>query len=86
MRLLRGHGLFRKPLGLGVPVLVTAQLTKDGKRADGEDRLPSTDDLKYGGALVEAAYGVMLREYMIDPMFGVDGQVKFGEPLVKEAA
>lgn len=56
----RAVGLLGLPQRLGVPVLVTAQLTKDGKRADGEDRLPSTDDLKYGGALVEAAYAVML--------------------------
>jgi len=41
-------------------VLVTGQLTKDGKRADGEERLPSTDDWKYGGALIEAAHAVML--------------------------
>ena len=35
---------------------------------------------------IAAAYGVNLREYEIDSSYGVEGQVKFGEPLVKEAA
>lgn len=56
----RAIALLGLPERLGVPVLVTGQLTKDGKRADGEERLPSTDDWKYGGALIEAAHAVML--------------------------
>lgn len=35
---------------------------------------------------IAAAYGVELREYEISESHGVHGQVKFGEPLVKEAA
>lgn len=56
----RAIALLGLPERLGVAVLVTGQLTKDGKRADGEERLPSTDDWKYGGALIEAAHAVML--------------------------
>jgi len=56
----RAEGLLALPKRLGVPVLVAGQLTKEGKRADGEERLPSTDDWKYGGALIEAAHAVML--------------------------
>jgi replicative DNA helicase len=56
----RAIALLGLPDRLGAPVLVTGQLTKDGKRADGEERWPSTDDWKYGGALIEAAHAVML--------------------------
>ena len=35
---------------------------------------------------IAKAYGVQLFEYEISELHGVDGQVKFGEPLVKEAA
>lgn len=56
----RAVGLLGLPDRLGVPVIITGQLTKDGKRADGEERLPTTDDWKYGGALIEAAHAVML--------------------------
>jgi replicative DNA helicase len=56
----RAEALLALPDRLGAAVLVTGQLTKDGKRADGEERLPNTDDWKYGGALIEAAHAVML--------------------------
>ncbi len=56
----RAEALMALPKRLGVPVLIAGQLTKDGKRADGQERMPSTDDWKYGGALVEAAQAVML--------------------------
>jgi len=56
----RAEALIGLPKRLGVPVFVAGQLTKDGKRADGEERLPSGDDWKYGGALIEAAQAVIL--------------------------
>lgn len=56
----RAEALMALPKRLGVPVLVAGQLTKEGKRADGEDRLPSMEDWKYGGALIEAAQAVLL--------------------------
>lgn len=56
----RAEALLALPKKLGVPVLVAGQLTKEGKRADGDDRLPSMDDWKYGGALIEAAQAVLL--------------------------
>ena len=56
----RAEALLALPKRLGVPVLVAGQLTKDGKRADGEERLPSSDDWKYGGALIEAAQAVIM--------------------------
>ncbi len=51
----RAEGLLALQKSLGIPVIVLSQITKEGKRADGDERLPSTDDLKYGGALVEAS-------------------------------
>lgn len=56
----RAETLMGLPKRLGVPVFVAGQLTKDGKRADGEERLPSGDDWKYGGALIEAAQACIL--------------------------
>lgn len=56
----RADGLLRISKTLGVPVLVAGQLTKEGKRADGEDRLPTSDDWKFGGYLMEAADCVIL--------------------------
>lgn len=56
----RAEALMALPKRLGVPIFVAGQLTKDGKRADGEERLPSGDDWKYGGALIEAAQAVLL--------------------------
>lgn len=56
----RADGLLRLHKVLGVPVLVAGQLTKEGKRADGEDRMPSSDDWKFGGYLMEAADCVIL--------------------------
>ncbi len=51
----RAEGLLALPKTLGVPVVALCQITKEGKRADGEERMPTTDDIKYGGALAEAA-------------------------------
>jgi replicative DNA helicase len=51
----RAEGLLAMQKNLGVPLVVLCQITKEGKRADGEERLPTIDDLKYGGALAEAA-------------------------------
>ncbi|HRE44075.1 MAG TPA: replicative DNA helicase [Terricaulis sp.] len=51
----RAEGLLALQKSLGVPIVVLCQITKEGKRADGDERLPTTDDLKYGGALAEAA-------------------------------
>ena len=40
--------------------LVLSQITKEGSRADGEDRLPTSLDLNYGSALSQAAHVVIL--------------------------
>jgi hypothetical protein len=49
--------------------------------ATGEEDLATPDFLA-----IASAYGVELIEHHISPDYGVEGQVKFGEPLVKEAA
>lgn len=56
----RAEGLLAMQKRLGVAVVVAGQLTKEGRRADGEERLPASDDWKYGGALTEAAAVVVL--------------------------
>lgn len=56
----RAEGLLAMQKTLDVPLLVLCQITKEGKRADGDERLPCIDDLKYGGALAEAADTAML--------------------------
>lgn len=56
----RAEGLLGMAKRLGVTVIALCQLTKQGKQSDGEERLPTTDDLKYGGALAEAAHVVLL--------------------------
>jgi replicative DNA helicase len=43
-----------------VVVIALSQITKEGSRADGEDRLPTAQDLNYGSALSQAASVVML--------------------------
>lgn len=45
---------------LNVCVIVLSQITKDGARADGDERLPTLLDLNYGGAISQAADTVIL--------------------------
>jgi replicative DNA helicase len=56
----RGQGLMDMAKRLKVCVLVAAQITNDGARADGDDRLPVLGDIKYGGALTQAANVTLL--------------------------
>lgn len=56
----RAEGLLAMAKNLDVGLIALCQITKEGKRADGEERLPDMDDLKYGGALAEAAKNVIL--------------------------
>jgi replicative DNA helicase len=37
-----------------------SQITKEGSRADGDERLPNVTDLNYGGAISQAAEVVIL--------------------------
>lgn len=45
---------------LDICVIALSQITKDGARADGDERLPSLLDLNYGGAISQAADTVIL--------------------------
>ena len=45
---------------LGVWGIALSQITKEGSRADGEERLPQSTDLSYGSALSQAAHVVIL--------------------------
>lgn len=45
---------------LGVWTIALSQITKEGSRADGEERLPQSTDLNYGSALSQAAHVVIL--------------------------
>ncbi len=45
---------------LGVWTVALSQITKEGSRADGEERLPQSTDLNYGSALSQAAHVVIL--------------------------
>lgn len=56
----RGNGLKDMAKRLGVWTIALSQITKDGSRAEGDDRLPSSLDLNYGSALSQAAHVVML--------------------------
>jgi replicative DNA helicase len=56
----RANGLLALAKRLGVVVIALSQITKEGSRADGEDRLPTAQDLNYGSALSQAASVVML--------------------------
>lgn len=56
----RAHGLLEMAKRLEVGVIALSQITKDGARFDGEDRLPSLLDLNYGSALSQAADVVIL--------------------------
>lgn len=56
----RSEALLAMAKRLGVTVIALSQITKEGSRADGEERLPSATDLNYGGALSQAASVVIL--------------------------
>lgn len=56
----RSEGLLAMAKRLGVAVIALSQITKEGSRADGEERLPTAQDLNYGGALSQAATVVIL--------------------------
>jgi len=56
----RGNGLKDMAKRLGVWTVALSQLTNEGARADGEERLPTSQDLKYGGAITQAAHVCIL--------------------------
>lgn len=56
----RSEALLAMAKRLGVAVIALSQITKEGSRADGDERLPSATDLNYGGALSQAASVVIL--------------------------
>ena len=56
----RSEGLLALAKRLGVAVIALSQITKEGSRADGDDRLPNATDLNYGGAISQAASVVIL--------------------------
>lgn len=56
----RGNGLLALAKRTGKSVLALSQITKEGARADGEDRLPNLNDINYGSALTQAADVVAL--------------------------
>lgn len=56
----RAEGLLAMAKRLGVAVIALSQITKEGSRADGEERLPTALDLNYGSALSQAASVVIL--------------------------
>lgn len=45
---------------LDICVIALSQITKEGARADGDERLPTLLDLNYGGAISQAADVVVL--------------------------
>lgn len=56
----RSEGLLAMAKRLKVAIIALSQITKEGSRADGEDRLPNATDLNYGGAISQAASVVLL--------------------------
>lgn len=56
----RSEQLLAMAKRLGVAVIALSQITKEGSRADGEERLPTLLDLNYGGAISQAASVVIL--------------------------
>lgn len=56
----RSEALLAVAKRLGVAVIALSQITKEGSRADGDERLPTAQDLNYGGALSQAASVVIL--------------------------
>ncbi len=56
----RAAGLLSIAKRLDVGVIALSQITKEGSRADGDERLPQATDLNYGSALSQAASVVIL--------------------------
>lgn len=56
----RSEALLAMAKRLGVAVIALSQITKEGSRADGDERLPQSTDLNYGSALSQAATVVIL--------------------------
>lgn len=56
----RANALLGVAKRLGVGVVALSQITKEGSRADGDERLPTAQDLNYGSALSQAASVVIL--------------------------
>jgi replicative DNA helicase len=56
----RGNQLKAIAKRLNVWLVALAQVTKEGARKDGEEHLPTLDDIAYGGALTQAADVVIL--------------------------
>ena len=56
----RSEALLSMAKRLGVCVVALSQITKEGSRADGDERLPNVTDLNYGGAISQAAEVVIL--------------------------
>lgn len=56
----RSEALLTMAKRLNVCVVALSQITKEGSRADGDDRLPNSTDLNYGGAISQAAEVVIL--------------------------
>jgi replicative DNA helicase len=56
----RSEALLAMAKRLGVAVIALSQITKEGSRADGEERLPQSTDLNYGSAISQAASVVIL--------------------------
>lgn len=56
----RSEALLAMAKRLGVTVIALSQITKEGSRADGEERLPQSTDLNYGSAISQAAQVVIL--------------------------
>lgn len=56
----RAEALAAMAKRLGVCVIALSQITKEGARADGDERLPTLLDLNYGGAISQAADVVVL--------------------------
>lgn len=56
----RSEALLSMAKRLNVCVVALSQITKEGSRADGDDRLPNSTDLNYGGAISQAAEVVIL--------------------------
>lgn len=56
----RSEALLAMAKRLGVAVIALSQITKEGSRADGEERLPQSTDLNYGSAISQAAQVVIL--------------------------
>lgn len=56
----RAHKIKDMAKRLGVWTVALSQITKEGSRADGEERLPTSLDLNYGSALSQAAHVVIL--------------------------